>query len=61
MGFNKRYINRDITLRYLNSSSLYKLYSKCDSFLFEDELSLTVYKLFHQGKNESNIISQLKI
>jgi hypothetical protein len=61
MGFNKRYINIDITLRYLNSSSLSKLYSKCDSFLFEDELSLTVYKLFHQGKNESNIISQLKI
>jgi hypothetical protein len=61
MGFNKKYIDKDITLKYLNSSNLSKLYSKFDSLIFDDELSLTVYKLFLQGKNESNIISKLKI
>jgi hypothetical protein len=61
MGFNKKYIDNIRTRDALISNRLYILYSKCDSFLFDDDFSLNVYKLFCEGEKESQIIEKLKL
>lgn len=61
MGFNKKIIGEEITIHALKNQKLNSLYHKVDSFLFDEELSLSVYKQFKQGKTEKEIITLLNI
>lgn len=61
MGFNKKIIGVQHTFDALRSNKLDSLYHKVDSFLFEGDVPLKVYKLFQQGKKEKEIITLLNI
>jgi hypothetical protein len=61
MGFTKRTISVVHTYNSLRHNNLSLLYSKIDSFLFEDEISSKVYKLYREGKTEKEIITLLNI
>jgi hypothetical protein len=62
MGFNKRYINYQNTLAALKSDNLKGYYGKSDTFIFEDEISEKIYRLFITEKKKEqeilNIINQ---
>lgn len=61
MGFNKQIIGKERTLYALKNQKLNSLYYNVDSFLFDDELSLNVYKEYKHGKKEKEIITLLNI
>lgn len=61
MGFNKRYVNYQNTLRALNSNSLKEYYGKADTLMFDDEKSERVYTLFVGGKTEEEILKLLNL
>lgn len=56
MGFNKRYINFQNTLVALNDGNLKSYYGKSNTFIFEDEKSERVYKLFVVDKKQEHEI-----
>jgi hypothetical protein len=60
MGFHKRNIDYNLTLKYLFQKDLKKLYSKSDAFIFDDELSSEIFELFSEGKTEDEIIELYK-
>lgn len=60
MGFHKRNIDYNLTLKYLYQKDLKKLYSNSEAFIFEDDLSSQIFNLFTEGKNEEEIINIYK-
>lgn len=61
MGFHRRYISEQTTLHYLHQHNLDGLYGKADAFIFMDEFSHKVYKLFNQKLSEQEIITIFKL
>ena len=60
MGFNKRYINKDLILRNLgNESDLFLLFS-ADAFIFGDTLSTFAYELYTNGAEYDEIVREIK-
>jgi hypothetical protein len=56
MGFNKRYVDYLTTLSALKSNDLKSYYEKTDVFIFQDDESEKIYKLFVNGKTEKEIL-----
>jgi hypothetical protein len=60
VGFNKRYVNYQSTLRALQSGSLKKYYGNSDALIFQDDESLMVNNLFDEGKSDEEILLIIK-
>lgn len=60
MGFNKRYVNYQSTLRALQSGRLKEYYGNSDALIFQDDESLMVNNLFDEGKSDEEILIILK-
>jgi hypothetical protein len=57
MGFNKRYVDSKMSIIALENGGLKLYYGKSDALIFEDELSSQIYRLFKEGKSDSEILS----
>ena len=57
MGFNKRYVDSERSLEALKNNSLKQYYGKSDCLIFQDDISLDVYKLFKEGKTDQEILT----
>lgn len=57
MGFNKRYVDLEYTIKALQNNNLKGYYGKSDALIFEDTISSKVYNLYKQGKTEKEILS----
>lgn len=55
MGFNKRIIDKDIILKYLELNKPIKDLFKVEAILFNDEMSSMVYELHEQGLTDNQI------
>jgi len=60
MGFNKRYINSENSIKALKDNNLKGYYGKSDMLLFEDSLSSQIHELFLDGKSEKEILINIK-
>jgi hypothetical protein len=60
VGFNKRYVNYQSTLRALQSGRLKEYYGNSDALIFQDDESLMVNNLFDEGKSDEEILIILK-
>ena len=56
MGFNRRFVSLDDSIKALENNDLKGYYGKSDMLLFDDEVSSRVYELYQEGKNESEIL-----
>lgn len=56
MGFNKRYVDLDLTLKALKKNDLKGYYGKSDMLIFEDTMSSKIYNFYNQGKTEKEIL-----
>lgn len=56
MGFNKRFISSEYSIKALKNNDLKGYYGKSDMLLFDDEISSKIYELYREGKNESEIL-----
>lgn len=61
MGFNKRYVFLEFTLKALKSGNLKGYYGKSDMLIFEDTTSSKIYNLYKEGKTEKEIITLLNL
>ena len=57
MGFNKRYVNSEMSFYALENGGLKLYYGKSDALIFEDEISSKIYDLYKEGKSEKEILS----
>jgi len=57
MGFNKRYVDSEMSIRALENGGLKLYYGKSDALIFEDELSSKIYELFKEGKSDKEILT----
>lgn len=57
MGFNKRYVSLEYTIKALENNDLKGYYGKSDALIFEDTTSTHIYNLYKQGKSEKEILS----
>jgi hypothetical protein len=55
MGFNKRFVSRDVIETSFNSNKPLSELFKSDAFIFMDDMSYEVYKMYSNGISESNI------
>ena len=56
MGFNKRHINIERSLKLLHENKLKEYYVKSDAIFFEDKESLKVYDLHNEGNTDEEIL-----
>ena len=56
MGFNKRFVSLEYSIKALKNNDLKGYYGKSDMLLFDDDVSSRIYKLYQEGKNESEIL-----
>ncbi len=56
MGFNKRHINIERSLKLLHENKLKEYYGKSDALFFEDKESLKVYDLHNEGNTDEEIL-----
>ena len=61
MGFNKRHINFERTLKALQENKLEEYYGKSDALFFEDKESLKIYNLHHEGKSDKEILEIINL
>lgn len=61
MGFNKRFVSSEQTLRALKNNSLKSYYGKSDALIFMDNLSSKVYELFKEGKSDEEILNIINL
>lgn len=59
MGFNKRYVNTEFSIRALKNNDLKSYYGKSDALIFEDSLSGLIYDLYKSGKSETEILNYI--
>jgi hypothetical protein len=59
VGFNKRYINIERSLKLLHENKLKEYYGKSDALFFEDKESLKIYNLHHEGKSDKEILEKI--
>ena len=57
MGFNKRYVSLEYTIKALEKNDLKSYYGKSDALIFEDTTSSEIYNLYKKGKTEKEILS----
>jgi hypothetical protein len=57
MGFNKRFVSKEYSIKALKENSLKIYYGKSDMLIFEDDLSSKIYQLFKEGKSDMEILS----
>ena len=57
MGFNKRFVSKEYSIKALKENSLKLYYGKSDMLIFEDDLSSKIYQLFKEGKSDMEILS----
>jgi len=60
MGFNKRTIEKEILVRYIENKKPIKPLYNADAFIFLDELSSKVNDWFYDGISEEEIILKIK-
>ena len=60
MGFNKRYVNSEFSIRALKNDDLRNYYGKSDVLIFEDDVSSQIYELFKKGHSNTEIINIIK-
>jgi len=60
MGFNKRYVNSEFSMRALKNNDLKNYYGKSDVLIFEDQVSSQIYDLYKKGLSNTEIINILK-
>jgi hypothetical protein len=60
MGFNKRYVTKESTLKHLYSNTLSTLYDKVDSFIFLDDFSSKVREMYSKGLSNEEIIVNIE-
>lgn len=56
MGFNRRYVSLENSIKALEKSDLKSYYGKSDALIFEDETSSKIYELYKQGISEQEIL-----
>mgnify|MGYP000671903592 CR=1 FL=1 len=56
MGFNKRHINFERTLKALQENKLEEYYGKSDALFFMDQKSREIFKLHEEGKTDKEIL-----
>jgi flagellar motor switch protein FliM len=56
VGFNKRHINIERSLKLLHENKLKEYYGKSDALFFEDKESLKVYDLHNEGNTDEEIL-----
>jgi len=56
VGFNKRHINIERSLKLLHENKLKEYYGKSDVLFFEDKESLKVYDLHNEGNTDKEIL-----
>ena len=56
MGFNKRYVNYEYSLRALQGNRLKEYYGKSDALIFTDKKSSEIFDLFEEGKTDKEIL-----
>ena len=61
MGFNKRYITKQSSLRALNCNGLKLYYSRADMMIFEDDLSEIIHDLYLSGNTEQEILNIINL
>jgi hypothetical protein len=57
MGFNKRFVDLEQSIKALKENNLRGYYGKSDMLYFEDDLSSKIHDLYLQGKTDSEILS----
>lgn len=55
MGFNKRFVSTDLIKFSLQNNNSLKDLFKSDAFIFMDDMSYSVYKMYHNGMTENEI------
>ena len=60
MGFNKRYVTKESTLKHLYSNTLSTLYDKVDAFIFLDDFSTKVREMYSKGLSNEEIIVNIE-
>lgn len=55
MGFNKRFINKEIIDFYIRESKSFSILFKADAFIFMDKESSKVYDWYSSGLSDSEI------
>ena len=61
MGFNKRYITKQSSLRALNCNGLKLYYGRADMMIFEDDLSEIIHDLYLSGNTEQEILNIINL
>ena len=61
MGFNKRYITKQSSLKALNCNELKFYYGRADVVIFEDDLSEIIHDLYLSGKTEQEILNIINL
>jgi hypothetical protein len=61
MGFNKRLISFDKSVYHLKNGSLDQYYGTSDALEFQDEESFIIFKAYHDGDSEENIIEIINL
>ena len=61
MGFNKRYITKQSTLKALTGNGLTLYYGGADMLIFEDDLSETIHNLYLSGNTEQEILNIINL
>ena len=56
MGFNKRFVDLERSIKALKENNLRGYYGKSDMLYFEDDLSSKIHDLYLQGKTDSEIL-----
>jgi len=61
MGFNKRFLSKDMSFHALVNTSLKSLYGKSDMLIFEDKESGDIYELYKQGETDEEIAKKYNL
>jgi hypothetical protein len=56
VGFNKRHINIERSLKLLHENKLKEYYGKSDALFFMDQKSREIFKLHEEGKTDKEIL-----
>ena len=61
MGFNKRYITKQSSLKALNCNELKFYYGRADVMIFEDDISEIIHDLYLSGNTEQEILNIINL
>lgn len=61
MGFNKRYITKQSTLKALTGNGLTLYYGGVDMLIFEDDFSEIIHDLYLSGKTGQQILNIINL